>query len=175
LDPLAANLSLSSGGNNATAPHVTVTFLNDLDDGTLLCVLRLLPPLHRAIARLTCHRLNAMVGPVASQRLPLEPLLHTRPLPWGCVWEAFPMLRTSNEQQGRIAAAVTASGELEHLQPLWQHGCSWNADTCLRAEDMRICSAQRPPGGAAVGAGQLIALSCTLAEMDGHLEVLQWA
>jgi hypothetical protein len=41
--------------------------LNNLDDDTLLCMLRLLPPHHRAIARLAGRCLNAFVGPVANQ------------------------------------------------------------------------------------------------------------
>jgi hypothetical protein len=84
-------------------------------------VLRLLPPHHRAIARLACRRLNALVGPFASQRLPLKPLLYTQPLPWGSVWVAFLMLRTSKEQQSRIAEAVAVPGILQLLR---QHGCS---------------------------------------------------
>jgi hypothetical protein len=102
---------------------------NDLNDDTLLCMLRLLSSHHRAIARLACRRLNSLVGPVTSPRLPLKPLLHERPLPWGCVWEAFLVLHTSNKQQGRAAAAVAVSGDLEHLQLLRQHDCSWNAET----------------------------------------------
>jgi hypothetical protein len=108
--------------------------LGDLDDDFLLYVLRVLQPHHRAIVRLVCRRLNALVGPVADRRLPLKPLLCERPLPWGCVWEAsLMMLDISHSKQCRIAAAVAASGELEHLQLLWQHGFGWDAETCSQA------------------------------------------
>jgi hypothetical protein len=84
---------------------------NDLDDDTLLCVLRLLAPHHQAIARLACRWLKALVGPVAGQRLPLKLLLDIRSLPWGSMWEAFLLLHARDEQQNGVAAAVAASGQ----------------------------------------------------------------
>jgi hypothetical protein len=161
-------------GDNEAVFHVSKASLGDLEDDTLLCVLRHLPPHHRAIARLACRRLNMLVGPVSSQRLPLKPLLNERPLPCACVWEAVLMLdtRINLHQQSRIAAAVAASGELELLLLLKLRGCKWNTETCSQA----------------AGGGHLEVLqwarangcnwnsdTCAYAAAGGHLEVLQWA
>jgi hypothetical protein len=171
-DPVSGRVDHALAGDNGAVFHVSETSLNVLDDGALLCVLRQLRPHHRAIARLACRGLNALVGPVASQRLPLWPLLQQQPLPWGCVWEAFLMLDTTHNQQKIIAAAVAASSELEHLQLLRQHCCTWNTETCSDA----------------AGGGHLEVLQwawangcdwdgkpCARAARGGNLEVLQWA
>jgi F-box domain len=60
---LLAKRSASAGVGAAAIPAQQPS-LNDLDDDMLLHVLRLLPPHHRAIARLVCRHLSALVGPV---------------------------------------------------------------------------------------------------------------
>jgi hypothetical protein len=149
--PLPAKRSAGAGAVRQSFPTPQPS-LNDLDDDTLLCVLRLLPRHHRAIMWLAYQHMNAQVEPVAGQRLPLEPLRDIQPLPWGCVWDAFLMLPTSNKQQCRIAEAVAMYGSLDHLQVLRRHGVQFGRS------DMQWGSMGWPPRGAAVGAGQGVQL-----------------